>query len=341
MLVVELFRECVGTEADIAAKLPPHIRSWAGEKKLEWLLELIKPVVDDLYLPYTVPNMEPVKVAVRHLDKVYHLTLPPELQGKNYHIVVPGGVKLVIPVPSDAEVFPPTQDEVHDYNLAYMRAMLDFVILDNIVRAGDIERLPAILKRLLPLFVGLTSFMSKYSIEIINFLTKTEHILSPRESAAVKLRAFVNTSGTCDGNKPADMQQENNIKAVKNVVRGLGAGKTNKALIRSSKAAPGINQLVDDLSSSFQLKPERAHCHKYQKDDGPDKDIVSGILRENQPFRTQPGRKSGLPKVCCPSVAHKVDKFELNQHIKRNSERVVNHMPVDINFPHDVAEEDD
>lgn len=47
------------------------------------------------------------------------------------------------------------------------------------------------------------------------------------------------------------MQQENNIKQVKNVIMSLGASKTDKAMERSSKAAPVICELVSDLESTL------------------------------------------------------------------------------------------
>lgn len=73
------------------------------------------------------------------------------------------------------------------------------------------------------MFIRLTSFRSKYPIECVNLLTQTEHILSEFESVRVKLGAFVNVHGKPGKNKAADMQQENNIKQVKNVIRSLGA----------------------------------------------------------------------------------------------------------------------
>ena len=99
--------------------------------------------------------------------------------------------------------------------------------LDSLIKAGDISRLTIAMKRLLPTFVGLSSYRSKYAIECVNFLTKTEFVLSEREAVRVKLAAFVNTVGKPGQNKAADMQQENNIKMVKTVLRGLGAGKTD------------------------------------------------------------------------------------------------------------------
>ena len=59
---------------------------------------------------------------------------------------------------------------------------------------------------------------------MINFLTNTEYVLSPKQSVALKLRTFVNPSGKEGCTKSADMQQENNIKMLKQLLKGLGAG---------------------------------------------------------------------------------------------------------------------
>jgi hypothetical protein len=67
----------------------------------------------------------------------------------------------------------------------------------------------------------------------------------------VLLRAFVNASGKEGCNKPADMQQENTIKMIKNVFKGLGAGKTDEALLRASKAALAVNYLAEDFQAGF------------------------------------------------------------------------------------------
>ncbi|ELU13996.1 hypothetical protein CAPTEDRAFT_215655 [Capitella teleta] len=100
-----------------------------------------------------------------------------------------------------------------------------------VTRAGDVTRLPAVLKRLAHTFIGLTSFKSKYAIECINLITKLMWVLTEKEGTKVMIRAFINTSAKQGHNKPADMQQENNIKTVKTVVKGLGAGTTETALL--------------------------------------------------------------------------------------------------------------
>ena len=71
---------------------------------------------------------------------------------------------------------------------------------------------------------GLSSFRSKYAIECVDFLSKTECFLSKKESVRIRLAAFVNMPRRKGHNKAADMQQDNNIKMVKTVERGLGIG---------------------------------------------------------------------------------------------------------------------
>ena len=77
--------------------------------------------------------------------------------------------------------------------MAFVRAMVDFMVLHDVIKDADVSRLKAIAKRLIPLFIGLTLYKSKYSIELINFITKIELSMSLPQPVAVKLRAFVNT----------------------------------------------------------------------------------------------------------------------------------------------------
>ena len=45
--------------------------------------------------------------------------------------------------------------------------------------------------------------------------------------------------------KTADMQHENNIFVLKDVNKGLGAEKTDKALVRASLAAPVVHNILE------------------------------------------------------------------------------------------------
>ena len=62
-------------------------------------------------------------------------------------------------------------DNIMNYHMAFTRARIDFMVLHDVIKDADVDRLIVITKRLIPLFVGLTSFKSKYAIELINFIT--------------------------------------------------------------------------------------------------------------------------------------------------------------------------
>ena len=124
-----------------------------------------------------------------------------------------------IPVPGE-EMPPLVDDDIYNYSLSFLRVAMDLLQFDDLVKSGDIDRLTIVMKRLCPTFIGLTSYRSKYAIEYVNFLTKTECLLSEKDSVTVKLEAFVNPTGKAGGNK-ADMQQENNIKMVYLEINGI------------------------------------------------------------------------------------------------------------------------
>jgi hypothetical protein len=162
------------------------------------------------------------------------------------------GQPVVIPVLGEDDwIPPPVNDATYNYNTSLLRCGLDFLELDRLICAGDADQLSVMMRRLIPTFISLTSYRSKYAIEAVNFLTKTELLLSEYESARVRLQSFVNTKGMPNHNKPTDMQQENNIKLVKTVIRGLGAGKSDKAMVRISKAAPVVADVCTKLQEEL------------------------------------------------------------------------------------------
>ena len=196
----------------------------------------------------------------------------------------------MVSIPVPGEVPPPVvEDDVYNYSLSFLRVAMDLLQFDDVVKAGDIDRLTIVMKRLCPTFIGLTSYRSKYAIECVNFLTKTECLLSEKESVKVKLQAFVNPSGKTGENKAADMQQENNIKMVKTVLRGLGAGKTDHAIERSSKAAPivtGIEENFKNMTGSKSIASR--HVKKSMEGDA---NLLCEHLRLVRPFQTRIGSR--------------------------------------------------
>lgn len=230
-----------------------------------------------------------------------------------------------IPVPhvrNNQHILAPTEDKLHDYTMALLRTGMEFILVDDVIKAADVDRQTIIMKRLLPTFVSLTSYHSKYAIECINFLTKTETIMSEKESTRVKLQGFVNTKGLAGHNKAADLQQENNIKEVKSVIKGLGAGKTDKAMQRISKAAPVVVAMSDNLESQLGMKSTAAR-NRTPKSSAEDHEKLHNHLRRLQPLQLTPGRMLGAYNES-PSVLSKIDVFKMKEFIIRNRDRTIN-----------------
>ena len=187
MMIVEKFREQVPFD------VPQHIKMWSNEKKLQWIMSLIDPMLDDLYVEVNTPSTDDIAVGVVLGDVVHHLTFPPDMAGQ-MHSVVYDNSCITFRIPGPAPPVKP-DDELCNYSTSYLRAMMDFIVFDRIIRAGDVDRLAPMLKRFIPTFIGLSSYRSKYAIEAVNFITKTEWILDEPDSVAVKMRAFVNRPG--------------------------------------------------------------------------------------------------------------------------------------------------
>jgi hypothetical protein len=137
----------------------------------------------------------------------------------------------------------------------------------------------------------------------------------------------VNTSGKPGRNKPADMQQENNIKFIKTVFKGMGAGKTDAALVRASKAAPAVSRMAAKFQNDFAIKLPARKFESYQKKTTADKLIVRGMLEKLHPFRFSASRKIG--KKMPSSTLLLVNENEFVQFFRKNSDRAINLIDLD------------
>jgi len=105
------------------------------------------------------------------------------------------GDLVLLRVPTDGEPDDTPDDELYAYSLSLIRLLVDFLVFDQAIRSGNIEIITIMMKRCIPLFIGLSSYKSKYAIECVNFLTKTECVLSESESVRVKLGLLVKREG--------------------------------------------------------------------------------------------------------------------------------------------------
>uniref|UniRef100_K1PWV9 DUF6589 domain-containing protein n=1 Tax=Magallana gigas TaxID=29159 RepID=K1PWV9_MAGGI len=81
----------------------------------------------------------------------------------------------------------------------------------------------------MPLFYSHSS-LSKYMTECIDYVLKTETLLTPKMALKVRAASFINPTGRPGHNKAADIEKENQVKMLKDLIRGLGANKTENGI---------------------------------------------------------------------------------------------------------------
>ena len=118
--------------------------------------------------------------------------------------------------------------------------------MNDAIHEGDITRTNIVINTMIPFFYSHSS-LSKYFTECVDFILKTEFTLPPHVAEMVRAAAFVNVHGGAGQNKAADLHKENEVKLVKDLIKGLSANKTEKSIVAISKAAP----VIDDVTKNF------------------------------------------------------------------------------------------
>lgn len=138
-------------------------------------------------------------------------------------------------------------DDLHNYAVNFLNWYFVACSLPNAIAKGNIYQTNITLKFMVPLFY-LHSSLSKYMTECIDFLLKTEVLLTPNMALKVRAAAFVNPTGRPRHNKAADIEKENEVKMLKDLILGLGANKTENTIVKISKVAPIIHSILDNLN---------------------------------------------------------------------------------------------
>lgn len=134
-------------------------------------------------------------------------------------------------------------NDIQNYSVCFLQYVFLIWNFMDAIKEGDIFRTNVCFKTMIPLFYC-HSELSKYLAECIDYIQKTEILLSTKMSMKVRAASFINKSGRIGKNKPADMEKENQVKLLKELIRGLGSNKTENAIVGISKAAPVIESVV-------------------------------------------------------------------------------------------------
>ena len=101
---------------------------------------------------------------------------------------------------------------------------------------------------------------------------------------------FVNWKGGKGGNSPNDLKQQHLVKFTKKLIRGMGAQKNEKAVNRTTSAACGLHQIIEQFDKVSNVLPEST-AHTYRNAESDIRDMIQ-IIQDLQVFDKKPGRAS-------------------------------------------------
>lgn len=199
------------------------------------------------------------------------------------------------------------QDDLFNYVNNFLQWYFVILQLDDAIHEGDITRTNIILKQMIPFFYS-HSVLSKYLTECIDFILKTEFVLPENVALQVRAASFVNVFGGEGQNKAADMHKENEVKLIKDLIRGLGSNKTEKSIVAISKAAPVISVIADNFDKMLNI-PESRSRHKKRSSAEDISEIVSK-LRNLDIWKFQGNRTlTGFQGITCSPFDFDKDLF--------------------------------
>ena len=124
---------------------------------------------------------------------------------------------------------------------------------------------------------------------------KTEIVLPPNLALKVRAGSFLNPHGGVGKNKAADIHKENQVKALKDLIKGLGANKTQKSIIAVTKAAPTIDNIVQSFDEMLENKTFKTSHKKRSKEC--DVQCLLQTLQCLKPWRKQNRALKAFPNV--------------------------------------------
>ena len=114
-------------------------------------------------------------------------------------------------------------------------------------------------------------------------------ILSPRLAERLKWSRFVNVHGLSGHNISCDLRIEHLNRLAKTAISGLGANKSEKAIVRVGKSIGALSHTIDNLDREFQVSATSG-SHSTRSSSKDFKEVVR-ILHQQQDFRKTQGRR--------------------------------------------------
>ena len=151
------------------------------------------------------------------------------------------------------------EDGVYNYSCAALSYFLLLRNFQDAVRRGDGERVLRLYKFLMLYFKACGKH--KYAYHSLRLLVQVHHLLPPRVAHQLMWNRFVNLSGKPDSNFPMDLFLEYMNKVFKLDCVGFHGNLTEESVIRVSRAAQKLDQLLHSSDMQGSVK-SRSGEHK-------------------------------------------------------------------------------
>ena len=193
---------------------------------------------------------------------------------------LPNGQIVLLPATMAGEL---PQDHVYNYSMNVCHWGLHLMQMNDTAKEGDLNRTIVNLKYCIPFFFS-HSRLSKYFVECLDYLRKVCYTLSPQQRLRTLEGSFVNSFGGKGNNVEADLRQEHSVCNSKELIRQLGANKTESAITRVTGAADTVSKLVDYINYSMEKPSGFAQHKKPVSDEESRKSKGVGHLLESEAF---------------------------------------------------------
>ncbi len=185
-----------------------------------------------------------------------------------------------------------TKDKVQEYAIQLMSLGCFYMEFLDSIKEGDGGRIHRCARYLLPIFWN--SRRTNYANEVLNMLYQYDFSMSPCHKQQLLWSRCINVHGRRGKNIPADLHMEHLNRVVKDCIRGLGANKTEKAILRVSRALGTIIPILDNFDLIHGVS-EISGAHK-RKSTGKDVLAIANELRRRKVFHyTSPRKHNKFP----------------------------------------------
>ncbi|XP_052098920.1 uncharacterized protein LOC127733644 [Mytilus californianus] len=105
-------------------------------------------------------------------------------------------------------------------------------------------------KHMAELYGRMYRLSSKYMAECIDYILKVEFFSSPLNKLRILEDSFVNVKGGTCKNVEADMVQEHHVRHQKDLIKQIGANKSNVAISRTTSDSNILASIIDNFDTS-------------------------------------------------------------------------------------------